>query len=620
MAFKNIYKPKEKEKSIYSSSSAANSSHTAAAGTQNAPRNNVWNAEQSTPRSQSSMVQKPKREKSPSELGEDVVRVMLEDYAQEQQRQAAAGSAAQHDSGAAGMKAAGNRKTAQYGDAADRSGRAALYSSPFAVKPAIGNQKAIPYGGAAAAPYSSPAAAKPAIQKREKSPSELGEEAVRAMLEDEGLLEPPEPEGNEAPAARTFTTGVGRSDVIGADAYAARNAAPGNGFSTAAENVGEDTGPAPATPEELMLAAAPDFAAAGIDTSVLQAGLTLGNTAKQLWDDTHTAPGMPVSAYLLDRVGNTMDTVLEGAWNGIVDYAQAGVNADLERQKQQAQQFSFLGGPYQTYADQITDTARSIQEALPEAAEKFRSHKSAEQAQEIETQNYEALPNEKRSGTLSKEQDSIRHSPHEEWWEKPGASEPIDPNDPAYQALNAELTDNDRAAGLRVVKIDGEYYIDYTTVINTRLHEVEQEFQNHALLNQELMWKNTEWFISQVTGNGPWDIKIADSWKEQFGNVHLPSYMGDTIAYNGQVVTPEKLGNLTYGYLGRAMGWPEAILCLAGGIYNQKELADLATKEGKKWAWINIFNPIVYCNSSYGDGDEDTLFVKMGVELYDSLH
>lgn len=552
----------------------------------------------------------------------------------ERQRQTAPSSTTQYDIGSAGTKAAGNQKTAQYGDAAGQSGRAALYSSPSVVKPAIGNQKTTPYGGAATAPYSSPAAAKPTVQKHEKSPSELGEEALRTMLEDEGLLEPPEPEGNEAPAGRTFTTGVGRSDIIGLNANATRNAATGNGFSTAAGNAGEDAGPTPAAPEELLLAAAPDFAAAGIDTSVLQAGLTLGNTAKRLWDDTPIAPGMSVPLYLIEQGLNGAATGLENTWNGIIDFSQLGVNANLERQKQQAQQFSFLGGPYQMYADQITDTARSIQEALPEAAEGLRSHKAAEHAREIEIQNRKALSNEKRSGTLSKEQDSIQHE-HKEWWEKPGASEPIDPDNPTYQAMNADLTDDDRAAGLSVVKINGEYYIDYTPAINTRLQEVEPYFRSHTIYDprviqdSKILLSNILWFISQVNEYGPWDIKVEDSWKMQFGNVHPLSNMSDPIAYNGQVVRAENLGNLTYGYLGRSMGWPAEILYLGAGVFNQIKLAcdstgAVITGEGDISAclnsWFKAITPFVYFDGSYGDGENDYEFIKQGVELYEAVH
>ena len=201
--------------------------------------------------------------------------------------------------------------------------------------------------------------------------------------------------------------------------------------------------------------------------------------------------------------------------------------------------------------------------------------------------------------------------------------------------MNAVLTDDDRAAGLSVVKIDGEYYIDYTPVINARLHEVEQEFQSHSLCDShtindpELTLENIAWFIGQVNEYCPWDIKKENSWKMQFGNVRHLSDMSDPIAYNGQVVRAENLGNLTYGYWGRAMGWPAEILYLGGGVVNQlgsawKLTKALVTDERDIWAWLNsllnIIKPSVYSDGSYGDGENDYIFIKQGVELYDTVH
>lgn len=201
--------------------------------------------------------------------------------------------------------------------------------------------------------------------------------------------------------------------------------------------------------------------------------------------------------------------------------------------------------------------------------------------------------------------------------------------------MNAVLTDDDRAGGLSVVKIDGEYYIDYTPVINTRLHEVEQDFRSHSLYDpcvindKKVLLSNIMWFISQVNEYCPWDIKREKSWLRQFGNVRLPSSMEDTIAYNGQVVTLENLGNFTYGYLGRAMGWSAEILYLGGGVVNQLGLAYNSTEALVKGegdisvclnSWYNAITPFIYFDGSYGDGENDYIFIKQGVELYDAVH
>ena len=90
MASKDLYEEKKKEKNLYSTYSTAaprrqstQQSSGWSAG-QSTPKNSVWNAGQSAPHAQSETVQKPKREKAPSELGEEMVRYMLEDFAAEE--------------------------------------------------------------------------------------------------------------------------------------------------------------------------------------------------------------------------------------------------------------------------------------------------------------------------------------------------------------------------------------------------------------------------------------------------------------------------------------------------------------------------------------------------------
>ena len=83
MAVKNIYGEEEKKKNRYSSNTVAYSSNAALPHTQSTPQNNVWNAEQSTPQVQSYTPQKRKREKSPSELGEEALGLMLSEDALE---------------------------------------------------------------------------------------------------------------------------------------------------------------------------------------------------------------------------------------------------------------------------------------------------------------------------------------------------------------------------------------------------------------------------------------------------------------------------------------------------------------------------------------------------------
>lgn len=86
-------------------------------------------------------------------------------------------------------------------------------------------------------------------------------------------------------------------------------------------------------------------------------------------------------------------------------------------------------------------------------------------------------------------------------------------------------------------------------------------------------WTNLSWFYNQVNYLAPWDIKRPSVWVNTIGstfpgtytiNTHATSF--DTIYFREQRMTPESLGNWTYGYIGAAMGIPLRIL-LGGSFY-----------------------------------------------------
>ena len=434
MAAKDLYSEKKKEKSLYSTY------NTATPRTQSTLKNSGWDAGQSAAPVQSNAVQKVKREKSPSELGEEVIRAMLEEDApKERQRQTAAGSTAQYNSSTTGTKAAGSKKASMYsgaatapytGNAAGRFGGAASYSSPPAAKPAAGNQNAAPYGGAAMAQYSRQAAGEPAIQKREKTPSELGDEVVAQVLVEEGLMDPKELEeylaGFEEPSAQTFAD-AGGSDIMGRGAnrlysmqrnnrpisplqtpggkfdpiYTAFTRQPltaaqypatvrfdesdpdGSQYGDSIYGLDENGSSSDAISEEPGISMQ-DIATVGTGNYMLPASIWLGNQLKQLVEDTHIAEGLSVPLYWIDRGVNGGESFLEGIWNYGIDLVEAGTDFNLEQQKQQAQEWAFLGGPFQDHANFISDNVQIAQEKLPELAEYFRRHEAAKHAQEIE--------------------------------------------------------------------------------------------------------------------------------------------------------------------------------------------------------------------------------------------
>ena len=71
-------------------------------------------------------------------------------------------------------------------------------------------------------------------------------------------------------------------------------------------------------------------------------------------------------------------------------------------------------------------------------------------------------------------------------------------------------------------------------------------------------------FYNMVNHRAPWDIKYADSWSATIGT-EFPG-QGVQVMYRGKLMTPEEIGNFTYGYLGAAYDIPSQTL-LFGSYY-----------------------------------------------------
>lgn len=94
------------------------------------------------------------------------------------------------------------------------------------------------------------------------------------------------------------------------------------------------------------------------------------------------------------------------------------------------------------------------------------------------------------------------------------------------------------------------------------------------------------YFIEKVRTKGPWDYK----WQ----------YTGKYI-YQGRKCTGEDLGNMHYGYIGRAGGFAPKLLETAAGAYQVKEW-------NTRFEWI----------SSYFDDPNDQAWIKFGIQLWDN--
>ena len=121
------------------------------------------------------------------------------------------------------------------------------------------------------------------------------------------------------------------------------------------------------------------------------------------------------------------------------------------------------------------------------------------------------------------------------------------------------LTAADRSAGVGIVITGGNLYRNVTTPVNAALSVT----ASYAASLR--WWTNLGWFYNQMNHNAPWDIKVPARWEETIGSTFLGRF--DTpIYFRGSRMTPESLGNWTYGYIGAAMGIPLTIL-LGGSFY-----------------------------------------------------
>lgn len=99
----------------------------------------------------------------------------------------------------------------------------------------------------------------------------------------------------------------------------------------------------------------------------------------------------------------------------------------------------------------------------------------------------------------------------------------------------------------------GRQLYDVTKMFNDQLWYAEQYLNSLSIWNSMVEWYN------KVDHRGDWDIKIRESWDRTFGGSYPGSYDSEVILY-GEYSTPEKMGNIMYGYTGKVVGWGDAIL------------------------------------------------------------
>lgn len=92
-----------------------------------------------------------------------------------------------------------------------------------------------------------------------------------------------------------------------------------------------------------------------------------------------------------------------------------------------------------------------------------------------------------------------------------------------------------------------------------------------------------------VNHGGAWDIKRKESWEKTIGTAFPGSY-NTLVLYSGMLMTPESLGNFTYGYLGASFGIPyQTLICGSVGaalITGGFNTYDGAVNEFGDWNYV----------------------------------
>ena len=102
----------------------------------------------------------------------------------------------------------------------------------------------------------------------------------------------------------------------------------------------------------------------------------------------------------------------------------------------------------------------------------------------------------------------------------------------------------------------------------------------------------------------------------------MPNYTGNPVRpeenewfiYRGELLTREDLGNITFGYLGTAMGIPLSTIYAGGGMAQNTDFSGIISI-------INTFeNTFSERETTYGDDPDDLVYVTKGNEQYRSDH
>lgn len=168
------------------------------------------------------------------------------------------------------------------------------------------------------------------------------------------------------------------------------------------------------------------------------------------------------------------------------------------------------------------------------------------------------------------------------------------------------------ALGVRTATIDGTQYYDYTTPINALFASAVTECYTNRCKNSTQYTPPVDysvvlthqlasflWFYRQVNHGARWDLKLESCWNEALPGI---PYLGlaTEFVFRGYKVTAEGIGNIMYGYTGRATGFGEITLYWGGGV----------AKQGSASCEEVTTPPL------YGDDQNDHDNVKLGYDMF----
>jgi len=187
----------------------------------------------------------------------------------------------------------------------------------------------------------------------------------------------------------------------------------------------------------------------------------------------------------------------------------------------------------------------------------------------------------------------------------------------------SNLGNNVPNSNFSVARYNGQIYLDYTKPLNKLLSNAVAECEDHRCMNwtQYCTWcynisplitpsisehlglqiGSFSWFYGKVNHAAAWDIKRQQQWNNALPNIPYLGNSGEFI-FRGYKITAEDMGNIMYGYTGRATGFSEITLYWGGGVAKQGSLN----------------NSAVTTAPYYGDDANDHYNIELGYDLFNS--